>query len=348
MKGYELTKPERIIADVDTLSHNYGMFIAGPLERGFGITLGNSFRRVLYSSLKGTAITSIKINTREEEKKVLHEFTIVPGVIEDVTQIILNLKEIRFRMDSDKPTILTLKADGPCEVTAADIITQNGIEIINPDQYIATVDENGSFDIEVLVSGGRGYQLVDRDIHYTTGEIPINAKFSPVTKANFRVEEARIGHMTSFDKLIIEVWTNGSIKPKEAISQAAHILTSHIKMFIDFDETYVEEVEEIDEETLKRNENLNKPVAELELSVRASNCLEAANIITIRDLVQKTDKEMLDFRNFGKKSLAEIEDILDDMGLYLGMDLDKEGLLLEEKEDEDASQKKRTSPWENQ
>lgn len=349
MKGYELTKPERIIADVDTLAHNYGMFIAEPLERGFGITLGNSFRRVLYSSLKGAAITSIKINTREEEKKVLHEFTIVPSVVEDVTQIILNLKNIRFRMDLDNPTIkLSLKADGPCEVTAADIISQNGIEIINPDQYIATVDENGCLDIEIVVSTGRGYKLADRDIHYPTSVMPIDANFSPVTKANFRVEEARIGHMTSFDKLIIEVWTDGSIKPKEAISQAAHILTSHIKMFIDFDETYVEEVEEIDEEILKRNENLNKPVAELELSVRASNCLEAGNIITIRDLVQKTEKEMLDFRNFGKKSLAEIENILDDMGLYLGMDLDKEGLLLEEKGKEDAPQKKRKTAWENQ
>lgn len=342
MKGYELTKPQRIIADVETLSHNYGMFIAEPLERGFGTTLGNSFRRVLLSSIKGTAITSVRIDG------VLHEFTTVPGVVEDVTQIILNLKEIRFKAELDKPITLRLKARGPCEVTAADIRIQNGVEVVNPDQYIAKLDENGNLDMEIEISSGRGYRLVDPDIDYPLDVIPIDAKFSPVNKVNFRVEETRVGPMTSFDKLIVEVWTDGSISPKDAISEAASILTDHIKMFIDFDETYVEEEEKIDEETLKRIEYLNKPVAELELSVRAANCLEAANIITIRDLVQKTDKEMLSYRNFGKKSLAEIKGILEEMDLSLGMKLDEEELLLEEKEEEDASQKKRQTAWENQ
>ena len=344
MKGYGLTKPERIIANVETLSHNYGMFIAEPLERGFGITLGNSFRRMLFSSIKGAAVTSVKIDG------VLQEFTTIPGVVEDVTQIILNLKEIRFKMNSDEPITLPLKARGPCETTAADIRTQNGVEVVNPDQHIATLDENGNLDMEMEVSSDRGYRVVNYDdMDYPFGIIPVDARFSPVTKANFRVEEARVGPMTSFDKLIIEVWTDGSITPKKAISESAQILTDHIKMFIDFDETYVKEEEKIDEETLKRIENLNKPVAELELSVRSSNCLETANIITIRDLVQKTEKEMLDYRNFGTKSLAEIRGFLEEMDLSLGMELDEEELLLLEPErEENAPQKKRPTAWENQ
>jgi len=329
MLGYKLTKPERIIANVDTLSHNYGMFIAEPLEQGFGITLGNSFRRVLLSSIIGAGVTSVKI------EGILHEFSSIPGVVEDVTQIILNLKEIRFRLDTDQPVILPIKAKGPCEVTAADIQSHDAVEVINPDQHIAQIDENGNLNMEIEVSNGRGYRLLDPDdMDYPIGEIPVDTKFSPIIKTNFRVEEARVGPMTSFDRLIIEIWTDGSISPKEAISQAARILTSHINMFVDFDETYVEEEEEIDEETLKRIEYLNKPVAELELSVRAANCLEAANIVTIRDLVQKDEKEMLGFRNFGKKSLAEIKEILDEMGLALGMKLDEEGLLLEESNEE--------------
>lgn len=343
MKGYELTKPERIIADVETLSHNYGMFIAEPLEKGFGTTLGNSFRRVLLSSIKGTAITSVKIDG------VLHQFTTVPGVVEDVTQIILNLKEIRLKSELDEPVLLSpLKAQGACEVTAVDIPTQDGVEVVNPDQHIAQLDENGNLDMEIEISSGRGYKLVDPDRDYPHGVIPIDAKFSPINKANFRVEETRIGPMTSFDRLIIEVWTDGSITPKSAISEAARILTDHIKMFIDFDETYVEEEKEIDEETLEKIENLKKLVAELELSVRAANCLEAANIITIRDLVQKTEKDMLSYRNFGKKSLAEIKGILEEMNLFLGMELNEFEELLEEEGEEDETQKKEPTAWENE
>lgn len=344
MKGYELIEPERIIANVETLSHNYGMFTAEPLERGFGITLGNSFRRVLLSSIRGAAVTSLRINC--PEKNILHEFTTVPGVVEDVTQIILNLKEIRFKMNSNKSVKLQLKADGPCESTAADIITKNGVEVVNPDLHIATIDENGTLDMELEVSSGRGYSLVDDNIDYPIDVIPIDVNFSPITKANFRVEKARRGPLTNFDKLILKVWTDGSIAPKDAISDAAKILTRHIRMFIDFDETYVEEEEEIDEETLERREYLRKPVAELELSVRASNCLEAANIVKISDLVQKTEEEMLEYRNFGKKSLAEINDILKSMRLSLGMKLDDEDLeSLEPKGEQNAPQKKRPKTW---
>jgi DNA-directed RNA polymerase subunit alpha len=321
MKLHELTKPKRLVADLETLTYNYGKFIAEPLERGFGITLGNSLRRILLSSLLGTAIISVKIDG------IQHEFSTIPGVVEDVTEIILNLKQIRLKANINEPVTLYLDAQGDCEVTAADIQPNNLIEIISPDQHIATLDRGAKLNMELVAGSGRGYVQANNNKHLeqqVIGVIPIDAAFSPVRKANFYVDETRVGSMTNFERLTLEVWTDGSITPKEAIGEAAHILTEHIQMFVDFDETYVEEKEEIDEEAERRKAYLSKPVAELELSVRSSNCLEAANITTIRDLVTKTESDMLKYRNFGRKSLNEIKDILADMGLSFGMVLDDE------------------------
>ena len=321
MKLHELTKPKRLVADLETLTYNYGKFIAEPLERGFGITLGNSLRRILLSSLPGTAIISVKIDG------VQHEFSTIPSVVEDVTEIILNLKQVRLKANINEPVMLYLDAQGECEVTAADIHPNNLVEIINPDQHIATLDKGAKLNMELVANSGRGYVPADnnKDLEQQViGVIPIDAAFSPVTKTNFHVDGARVGPMTNFDRLTLEIWTDGSITAKEAIGEAAHILTEHLQMFVDFDETYVEEEEEIDEEAEKRKAYLFKPVAELELSVRSSNCLEAADIVTIRGLVTKTESDMLKYRNFGRKSLNEIKDILADMGLSFGMTLDDE------------------------
>ena len=321
MKLHELTKPKRLVADLETLTYNYGKFIAEPLERGFGITLGNSLRRILLSSLLGTGIISVKIDG------IQHEFSTIPGVVEDVTEIILNLKQVRLKANINEPVTLYLDAQGDCEVTAADIQPNNLVEIINPDQHIATLDRGAKLNMELVAGSGRGYVQANNNKYLeqqVIGVIPIDAAFSPVRKANFDVDETRVGSMTNFERLTLEVWTDGSITAKEAIGEAAHILTEHIQMFVDFDETYVEEEEEIDEEAERRKAYLSKPVAELELSVRSSNCLEAANIANIRDLVTKTESDMLKYRNFGRKSLNEIKDILADMGLSFGMILDDE------------------------
>jgi len=331
MHAKELKMPKRLMADPDALTYNYGKFIAEPLSRGFGITLGNSLRRVLLSSLKGAAVTAVRIDG------VLHEFSTVPGVVEDVTQIVLNLKEIQFKLFDDGPVTLYLDARGMGEITAADIQPNSRVEIMNPDQHIATLDKNGELKMEIYVDTGRGYvpAEVNKDNDPALGVIPVDSIFSPIKKANFRVEDTR-EEMTDYDRLLLEVWTNGSVTAKDAIAEAAKILTDHLNMFVEFDEAYIEEEEEVDQEEEKRKAYLSKPVAELELSVRSANCLEAANIITIRDLVTKTEQEMLKYRNFGRKSLNEIKEILSEMGLAFGMALDgetgKEG-----EEPEDAS-----------
>jgi len=331
MHAKELKMPKRLMADPDALTYNYGKFIAEPLSRGFGITLGNSLRRVLLSSLKGAAVTAVRIDG------VLHEFSTVPGVVEDVTQIVLNLKEIQFKLFDDGPVTLYLDARGMGEITAADIQPNSRVEIMNPDQHIATLDKNGELKMEIYVDTGRGYvpAEVNKDNDPALGVIPVDCIFSPIKKANFRVEDTR-EEMTDYDRLLLEVWTNGSVTAKDAIAEAAKILTDHLNMFVEFDEAYIEEEEEVDQEEEKRKAYLSKPVAELELSVRSANCLEAANIITIRDLVTKTEQEMLKYRNFGRKSLNEIKEILSEMGLAFGMALDgetgKEG-----EEPEDAS-----------
>ena len=318
----DIRKPERLVADLETLRPDYGKFIAEPLERGFGITLGNSLRRVLLSSIEGAAIVSVFIEGAK------HEYSTIDGVKEDVIQILLNLKDVRFLVHAaeEETVILRLSADGVGGITAADIQPNSLVEVINPDQYIATLDKADGFDMELHVRRGRGYAHAGEhtDSNRPIGLIALDAKFSPVKRVNFRVEETRVGHMTNFDRLILEVSTDASITAKEAVTQAADILLDQLRLFSDFDETYVEPVQEIDEEKLQREKYLSKPVAELELSVRSSNCLEAAEIATIRDLVVKSEQDMLKFRNFGRKSLNEIKDFLANMGLSLGMVLDDE------------------------
>ena len=314
----ELEMPERLRTDTESLRPDYAKYTAEPFERGFGTTLGNSLRRVLLSSIKGAAITAVQI------EQVRHEYATIPGVLEDVVQIILNLKKVRLNIATDEPMRLTLKAKGSGEVTAADIRPNADVEIINPDQHIATLDECEGLDIEIYAQTGRGYSLAEE--HRTPGQniglIPVDAKFSPVEKVNFWVEETRVGDMTNFDKLNLEIWTDATITAKEAVTRAAAILLQQLELFTEFDENYVEPEPEIDEAKLRRNRYLAKPVSELELSVRASNCLETANIKTIRELVTKEEKDMLEYKNFGRTSLNEIKEQLDNMGLTLGMDPD--------------------------
>ena len=314
----KLEMPERLRTDTESLQPDYAKYTAEPFERGFGTTLGNSLRRVLLSSIKGAAITAVQI------EQVRHEYATIPGVLEDVVQIILNLKKVRLNIATDEPMRLTLKAEGSGEVTAADIHPNALVEIINPDQHIATLDECEGLDIEIHAQTGRGYSLAEE--HRTPGQniglIPVDAKFSPVEKVNFWVEETRVGDMTNFDKLNLEIWTDATITAKEAVTRAAAILLQQLELFTEFDENYVEPEPEIDEAKLRRNRYLAKPVSELELSVRASNCLETANIKTIRELVTKEEKDMLEYKNFGRTSLNEIKDQLANMGLTLGMDPD--------------------------
>ena len=332
MNVKELRIPKRLIADPEALAYNYGKFIAEPLSRGFGTTLGNSLRRILLSSIRGAAATAVKIDG------ILHEFSTVPGVKEDITEIVLNIKQIRFKLYDDGPVTLYINARGVGEITAADIQPNSRIEMMNPDQHIATLDKNGELNMEIYVDTGRGYIPAEgnKDDEPALGVIPIDSIFSPIRKVSFRVEDTR-QDIADYDRLLFEVWTDGSITAKDAISEAARILTDNLRIFIDFDETYVEEEEEIDEEAEKRKAYLMKPVAELELSVRSANCLEAAEIITIKDLVTKSEPEMLKYRNFGRKSLNEIKTILADMGLTFGMVLDSDEIEEEGEELNDAS-----------
>jgi DNA-directed RNA polymerase subunit alpha len=313
-----ITKPDRLVADRETLTPNYGRFIAEPLERGFGITLGNSLRRILLSSIEGAAITTVAIDG------VQHEYSSIQGVREEVVQLILNLKEIRFRVHTDQPVKLYLSAEGSGDITAADIQPNSQVEVINPDQHIATLDKCDGLNMELTVRRGRGYLPAEEQSNgdHPVGVILVDSKFSAVKRVKFHVEETRVRDQTNFDRLILEVTTDATLTAKEAVTQAANILIDQLQLFSDFDETYVEPVEIVDEEKIQREKYLSKPVAELELSVRSSNCLEAAQIVTIRDLVVKTENDMLKFRNFGRKSLNEIKDILATMGLSLGMTLD--------------------------
>ena len=318
MIGLEITKPKRLLAEQETLRPNYGKFIAEPLARGFGTTIGNSLRRVLLSSIEGAAIVAVSIDG------ISHEYDTIEGVREDVVQIILNLKAIRFLVYIEDPITLHLHAEGSGEVTAADITPSGQVEVINPDQHIAHLDRCDSLDIRLRVLRGRGYALAGEPLedNLAEGVIPIDAKFSPVNRVDFKVEETRVGHITNFDRLLLEVWTDGSLTAKDAVTEAAKILLDQLNLFTNFDEHYVEPIEVVDEEKIQRDKYLSKPVAELELSVRSANCLEASQITTIRDLVVHTEQEMLKQRNFGKKSLIEIREILSEMGLHLGMDLD--------------------------
>jgi len=313
----ELIHPKALEVDKDTLSPVYGKFVCEPLERGFGITLGNSLRRILLSSLQGAAITSVRI------EGALHEFTSLPDVVEDVTDIILNLKEVLVRMVDPKPRTLRLDKEGEGEVKAGDITVVEGVEILNPDQHIATLAKGGKLHMELQVQMGRGYVPAEKNKspNMQIGEIPIDALFSPVKKVNYTVGHARVGQQTDYDKLTLEVWTNGAVAPQDAVAYAAKILKDQLSVFINFQETAEEPTTQISEEEEKLNENLWRSVDELELSVRSQNCLQAANIRYIGELVQKTEAEMLKTKNFGRKSLKEIKEILAEMGLSLGMQL---------------------------
>ena len=315
-KGFQ--RPKRLEVDRATLTDRFGRFHAQPFERGFGSTIGTGLRRVLLSSIEGAAITAVRI------EEALHEFSSLPGVIEDTTEIILNLKQVRFKLMGDGPKTGSFTLTGKGEVKAGDLKIDADVEVLNPELHIATVNKDGDFRMEVEVDGGRGYVAADQ--HQTQdrpiGTIPIDALFSPVLKVNYNVENTRIGQRIDYDKLTIEIWTDGSILPKDALAFSAKILRDHFDLFVDFEEEIdVEVVEVVDEEKMKMREKLDRSVEELELSVRSSNCLRQADIKTIGDLVQKSEPEMLKYRNFGRKSLKEIQDVLTDMGLGLGLDV---------------------------
>ncbi len=319
MKWKNITMPKQIVPDPAN-TDGYGKFVIDPLERGFGITLGNALRRVLLSSLQGAAITAVRIDG------VLHEFSTLPGVIEDVTEIILNLKQVRLKLHGDGPKRGTFEMKGKGEVRAGNLQADAEIEVLNPDLHIATLNRDGDLRMEVEINGGRGY--VSADQHSATdrpiGVIPIDSLFSPVTRVNYQVEATRLGQRIDYDKLTLEVWTDRSILPADAVAWAAKILKDHFSLFIHFEEPIEEEVEEeVDEEITRVRRMLDKSVEELELSVRSSNCLRAAEIRTIGDLVQKSEPEMLKYRNFGRKSLKEIQDILGEMGLGFGMNISR-------------------------
>ena len=317
-KGFQ--KPKRLATDTETLTNTYGRFWAQPFERGFGTTVGNALRRVLLSSIEGAAITAVRI------EGVAHEFQSIKGVVEDATDIILNLKQVPFKLNGDGPKNIYLKTDQPGVVTSAMIQADADVEILDKNIYIATVSEGGSLDMEMRLKRGRGYQTADKnfDEDLGLGYIPIDSVHSPVRKVNFSVEAARLGQMTDYDKLTLEVWSNGSISPADAIGLAAKLLKDHMTIFINFEEE-LETASASDDKPQIRNENLNRSVEELELSVRSYNCLKNANIQTIGELVQKTESEMLKTKNFGRKSLNEIKEILSSMGLSLGMKIDEQG-----------------------
>jgi DNA-directed RNA polymerase subunit alpha len=315
-KGFQ--KPKRLEVDRATLTPLFGRFEAQPFERGFGTTIGNALRRILLSSIDGAAITAIKIDG------VLHEFSSVSGVVEDTTDIILNLKQIPFRCHSDHPETLVLHAVGPKTVKAGDIQASANVEILDKDMPIATLSEEGKITMEMRLRQGRGYVSADRnfDDDLGIGYIPVDAIHSPVRKVNFVVEDARLAQRTDYDKLILEVWTNGAISPQDAVAHAAKILKDHMAIFINFEESNEDVVDFASTEDERVLEQLNRSVDELELSVRSYNCLKNANIKTIYDLVTKTEADMLKTKNFGRKSLNEIKDILAEMGLSLGMAID--------------------------
>jgi DNA-directed RNA polymerase subunit alpha len=315
----DLIKPRNLERDGDSLTTSYGKFTCEPLERGFGLTIGNSLRRVLLSSLQGAAITAVRLDG------ALHEFTTLPGVVEDVTDIILNLKEVLIRMDEVGPRVIQLQKRGEGPVYAGDIETPPGITILNPEYPIATLSGDAKLSMELTVQLGRGYVPAERNKSPSApvGTIPIDSLFSPVRKVNYTVTNARVGQQTDFDKLALEVWTDGSVSPDDAVAFAAKILKDQLTIFINFEELpEPEEETEADEDLRQLYENLNRPVDELELSVRSANCLQNANIKYIGQLVQRSEAEMLKTKNFGRKSLKEIKEILSSMGLGLGMKLD--------------------------
>lgn len=311
----EFEKPKIEIAEVSD-DNRYGKFICEPLERGYGTTFGNSLRRMLLSSLEGAAVTSIRI------EGVLHEFSTIPGVCDDVTNIVLNLKQLCLKMEGDEPKIIRIDAEGEQEVTAADIICDSDIEILNPDLHIATLNEDGKLKMEMTVERGRGYVPSDKNKKPddTIGVIPIDSIFSPVQRVNYTVQDTRVGNVTDYDKLILEVWTDGSLRPEEAVSKAASILIVHLQLFQTMDGVEPEEEEEVsfpEEEEDTSSKVLDMTIEDLDLSVRSFNCLKRAGINTVADLTAKTEDDMMKVRNLGRKSLEEVKKKLEDLGLSL-------------------------------
>ncbi|MCX5879096.1 MAG: DNA-directed RNA polymerase subunit alpha [Deltaproteobacteria bacterium] len=314
----ELIKPKSISIEEDSRTHSFGKFVCEPLERGFGITIGNALRRILLSSLQGAAIVSVKFDD------VVHEFSTIPGVREDVTGIILNLKQIKLRVVDSEEAVIRLSKEGSGSVTAGDIETDGILEILNPEQHIATLNKEAKLGMEMVVKMGKGYLSTEADKSgdQSIGEIPIDAIFSPIQRVNYVVSNARVGQITDYDKLTLEVWTDGSVTPEDAVAYAAKILKEQMQPFISFEEEPEPLETELRDDEEKLNSNLFRPVSELELSVRSANCLKNANITYIGELVQKTEAEMLKTKNFGRKSLNEIKGILEEMGLSLGLKLD--------------------------
>jgi DNA-directed RNA polymerase subunit alpha len=318
-RGFQ--RPKRLAVDTETLTDSYGKFSAQPFERGFGTTIGNALRRTLLASIEGAAVTAVKI------EGVLHEFQSITGVVEDATDIILNLKQVPFKLSGEGPKALYLRVEEPGVVTSGMIEADGDVEILDKDVYIATVSEGGKLDMEMRLKRGRGYISADKnfDQDLGIGFIPVDSVHSPVRKVNYLVDAARLGQITDYDKLTLEVWTNGSVMPADAVGLAAKLLKDHMSIFINFEEEVELEGHQEEGRMLLRNDNLNRSVEELELSVRSYNCLKNANIQSIGELVQKTEAEMLKTKNFGRKSLNEIKEILAQMGLSLGMKIDESG-----------------------
>jgi len=318
-----IVKPKRLEFDKKNKSEYYGKLSAGPFERGYGVTIGNSLRRMLLSSIEGAAIVAVKF------EGIFHEFSSIPGVVEDVTEIILNLKQVNLQLNGEEShKRIYIKASKPGTICAKDITADPDVVVLNPDLPIFTIDQNGEVEMEMIVRKGRGY--VPADKHNIENEsvqmIPMDSSFSPIEKITFHVENTRVGQSTDYDSLVMELWTNGGITPEDAVAHAAKIVKDHMQIFINFDEEPEPVQPQVDEKKQKMLANMAKCVEELELSVRSYNCLKNANIQTIAELVQKTDGEMLKTRNFGRKSLNEIKEILEDMGLHLGMKVDEEDL----------------------
>ncbi|MGA7721392.1 MAG: DNA-directed RNA polymerase subunit alpha [Ignavibacteriaceae bacterium] len=322
MSVSNLKMPETVVLDETSYTNTFGRFFLQPLERGYGVTLGNSLRRVLLSSLTGAAITSVKFSG------VLHEFTTIEGVVEDVSEIILNLKQVRLKLLNKKPNKIDISFNGEGEFTAADIQKHsNDVEILNPDLHICTLNKNAKFDIEIKIGRGKGYVPASENVapDQTIGVIPIDSIFTPIKNVKYEVENVRIGDKNDFEKLTMEIATDGSITPDDALTQAAKVLKDHIQLFINFDLEQEEEqaVSQKDSEKERVRKILLTGVDDLELSVRSHNCLKAANIKNLAELVRKDESEMLKFRNFGRKSLAELMEIVENLGLEFGMDVDK-------------------------
>jgi DNA-directed RNA polymerase subunit alpha len=315
-KGFQ--RPKRVEAETETLTATYGRFTAQPFERGFATTIGNALRRCLLSSIEGAAITAVNI------EGVLHEFSSIPGVVEDVTDIILNLKQMSITLHSEEPKVLSVDVQGPGKVTAGQMSEDPQVEIFDPNVHIATINEEGRFKLQAQVKRGRGYVSADRNFDESMGIgwIPVDSAHSPVRRVNFRVEAARVGQATDYERLILEVWTNGTVRPEEAVSLAAMLLKDHLGIFIQTEESLRHDGGELGREELAGLDALlAKPIDDLDLSVRSANSLKNANIHTLRDLVRRTEKDMLETKNFGKKSLEEVQEVLDKLGLSLGMDV---------------------------